>query len=276
MGPLHAAWVFMVLVLATAAQETKHLEIDVIFPRNETYKAVADFPVALAIQNATALGALGNYTLSWIIMPYTDGVIASGLSYGGGKWVVPAEAKEPVIFVGTSNVTAWIKRKKRGDRYMLGWSVVWDGVVERCGFENTFISGGLMFGVEGAFESDPFAYGWEDAGKGKTPDILQVPECPALGAVADITPSATTSPASCPTVVGDTGRKGNPCAVKVDKAMASSISSQVSVLAKPTPTPTPTWVATTWSTAAAEAACPVQTALAAACFLGTFILASCT
>lgn len=265
----------MALALAAVVQETKHLEIDVIFPRNETYKPTADFPIALAIQNATAIGVLGNYTLSWVITPYTQGLIPTGQAYGDGKFVVPDEASGPVILVGTSNVTAWIRRKMRGDRYMLRWSVVWDGLVERCGYNTSIITGGLMFGIEADWESEPGAYGAEDAGKGKAPDIMQVPECPVVGAVVDITPSATTSSTSCPTVVGNTGRQGNPCAVKVDRAVASSISSQVASLAKPTPTSTRTWVATQKSTAAAEVGRPVQTALAAACLLSSLMLASC-
>lgn len=251
----------MALALATTAQEPPHFEIDVIFPRNETYKPSSAFPIAIAVQNLTAIGVIGNFTLSWEIMPYTNGDIPSGLEYGRGDFVLPNKAQGVTIFVDTNNVTDWIHLKRRGERYRLQWSVDWDGLLVRCGYEQSVVFGGIMFGIEAEWDS---GVGGEDAGKGKVPDILQVPECPVLGSVVAIRPNITTP--TCPLVMdGDSGRQGNPCAVKVDKTVARSISSHVSSLATAPPTTTRNYTLGPPSTGGVGIAHPLQTALAAAC-----------
>ena len=100
--------------------------------------------------------------------------------------------------------------------------------------------------------------------EGKTPDTLYVPECPALGTVVELRPNITTP--TCPLMMDrDSGRQGNPCAVKVDKAVASSIWSHVSNLATVPPTTTRNYTLGPASTGGVGFAHPLQTALAAAC-----------
>lgn len=249
-----------------AAQEPPLLEVDVIFPRNETYKPSDTFPIALAIQNMTAVRSLGNFSFAWDVMPYSEGRIPSGLYYDDGQFALPGpgDDNDTFIFVANSNVSAWIDRKHDlGDRFALQWHLVWLDLEERCGHRHVF--GHILFGVEAPWESKPGVGDGPDVANGVAPDVMDVPECPMLGSVVEIRPNATEP--SCPSVVDeDTGREGTPCAVKVDKAVKSSIASQAASLATPPPTPTPTPTPT--KNAARGVSPPVQTALAAACVLG--------
>jgi hypothetical protein len=61
----HVLWTSAVWALAVAAQTVpvpttvQHLEVDIVFPRNETYKAADAFPIVFAVQNLTVLTSLG-------------------------------------------------------------------------------------------------------------------------------------------------------------------------------------------------------------------------
>ncbi|OAQ59655.1 hypothetical protein VFPPC_03864 [Pochonia chlamydosporia 170] len=271
------------LVLAGQLNQT-YVEIDVIFPRNETYKPADNFPIALVVQNITGLGSIGNYFIHWAIMPYIEGRIPDiGLRWNA-DFALPRDntGSKPVILVDTLNVTEWIHTKARGERYMLHWSITWDNraLSVRCG-GNGYVLGGIMFGLEAKWEKDYNAtVGWIDGGKGIEPDILQVPEYPALGQPINITPSTTAT--SCPTLTytgprreEEVGRQGDPCAVKVDKSVASSISSHAASLATARLPPTRTLLDSTANNGAWLAVRPVQTALAAACFVAGLLLSDC-
>jgi hypothetical protein len=94
-------------------------------------------------------------------------------------------------------------------------------------------------------------------------DVAVTPGCPEFGGVVQIRPNDNAAGAECFVVEMLAGREGNPCAVKVDEAVFSTISSQVSALATPTMTTTPSPI----SSAGVGPARTVQTALAAACLL---------
>jgi len=97
------------------------------------------------VENLTAVGVIGNFTLSWAIMPYTDGNIPTGLTYGKGEFALSKKAQGTTIFVDTNNVTDWIHLTNRGERYMLQWAVDWDGLRVRCGWEHSVVDGGIMW-----------------------------------------------------------------------------------------------------------------------------------
>jgi len=223
------------------AQETPFFEIDVIFPRNETYTPSDDFPIAIAIQNITAVDLLGDdWFAAWEIMPYSDGRIPSGNLYDNGEWEQPSAGdvkNGTYIFVANSNVTAWIGRKFRNERYMLNWIIVAPKYRKRCGILYNVVLGKLMFSVEGPWEKE--GLDWPDAGLGTPPDVMQVPECPILGSVVEL--RGNVSDPTCPSTVDkDTGRPGNPCNVVVDEVTKSSIVSEAASLATPPPTETAT------------------------------------
>ncbi len=96
-------------------------------------------------------------------------------------------------------------------------------------------------------------------------DILQAPACPQFDQVAQITYDATATACQLDPQTGSP--KGNPCAVKVDGAVATSIANHVASMSSSLVAASATVAATSTSTGGVGAARTVQTALAAACVL---------
>ncbi|KAK7980312.1 tRNA-guanine(15) transglycosylase-like protein [Apiospora arundinis] len=75
-----------------AAPYVHNLEVDFIFPRNETYKETDVFPVVFAFQGLAALRrTVAVIRLGWGIMPYTKGHIPGGIYYDDGRFSLPKE-----------------------------------------------------------------------------------------------------------------------------------------------------------------------------------------
>ncbi|KAM6529923.1 hypothetical protein FALCPG4_008046 [Fusarium falciforme] len=223
---------------------TAPFEIDVIFPRNETYRAAGVFPISLAVQNYTALRAAGNFFLSWHIMPYSYGRIPGGITWDEGDFKTnnSPDDNDTVVFVANTNVTEWIHQKDQDDRFRLQWHLEWDFRNE-CDYKGSYVFGGIMFSIETEREAIKSPGG---KGTGKRPNVLDVPECPVLGSVVLL--RNTTDICSRVLDMGNNTAEGTPCAFTVDKALASSISSQAAssatsaflATASPTQEPEPT------------------------------------
>jgi hypothetical protein len=154
--------------------------------------------------------------------------------------------------------------KELGKKYVLQWYLYFRELEERCGRNEPSAMGGLP--SEGGLMFDATNQDCvPDYGIGECEvvpkDVAATSECPEFGAVVEIRPNATS--AECPVVEKLLSREGNPCAVELDEAMISTISSQVSSLAAPTTTAT----SSSLSSAGFGPARTVQTALAAACLL---------
>lgn len=224
-----------------AAQHLPHFEVDVIFPRNETYLPAEIFPVALAIQNLTAVRTLGEYKVQWNIMPYSDGVTPGGIGYDGGELELLEDGGDGAsIFVANTNVTGWIGEKDRGARFAMQWHVGWRDIPDDCGYDDTSVSGQLMFGVTAERDAKDRT---QDA-NGTEPDVKKAPECPAPVSVASIWPRADDT--ECPMVLDELFRQDQPCKVKVDEGLASRIEERAesmlaSEAARTAPPPEPTY-----------------------------------
>ncbi|EEU43419.1 uncharacterized protein NECHADRAFT_82696 [Fusarium vanettenii 77-13-4] len=223
---------------------TAPFEIDVIFPRNETYTPAGVFPISLAVQNYTALRAAGNFSLSWHIMPYSYGRVPGGIAWDMGDFETDnsPDDNDTVVFVANTNITEWIDQKDRDDRFRLQWHLEWD-FGDDCNFNESYVFGGIMFSIETEWETMKAPGG---KGIGEKPNVLDVPECPVLGSVVLL--QNTTDICSRVLDMGNNTVQGTPCAVTVDKALASSISSQAAssatsaflATASPTQEPEPT------------------------------------
>lgn len=269
------------LALTTIAQQSQSddipsFEVDVIFPRNETYKETDHLPIAFVFQNmATLLAApkiMGDPSISWSIMPFGDGTSPSGLHVADGDFIIPADAAKQnhTIFVTYTNVAGWweyytgtpgYKPSQMDFRYQLRWHVRWHAHQQntdgKCGGTGGTTSGHIFFNLERPENPETV---------GKIADIMQAPECPAFSGSVQILPNPTMP--DCPIIERwsePVEGKGNPCAVKVDKALLSSVSSEASRLAIPPATSSE--VMTSTSTDGGRALRPMQTALAAACVL---------
>ncbi|RMJ19488.1 hypothetical protein CDV36_000841 [Fusarium kuroshium] len=252
--PLTTAFAFALLALIplcasttwNSDNATAPFEIDVIFPRNETYRPAGVFPISLAVQNFTSLRAVGNFTFLWHIMPYSHGWVPGGITWDEGKFEAknPPDDNDTVVFVANTNVTEWIHQKDQGDRFRLQWHLEWD-FRDGCDYKGkgSYVFGGIMFSIETEWEAERSPDG---KGIGKKPNVLDVPECPVLGSVVLLQNS--TGICSSLLDMGNNTAEGTPCAVTVDKALASSISSQAAssatsaflATASPTQEPEPT------------------------------------
>jgi len=275
---LHALTALASLALTTSAQQsqsddTPSFEVDIIFPRNETYKETEHLPIAFVFQNVSAVLAapkiMGKPTIQWSIMPFRGGWSPGGLHLDEGEFTIPTDAtkQDHTIFVAYTNITAWWDdfRKPPAEeqyRYQLRWHVRWLAHQGNGGECDHVAQGKMMFNLERLL--------WYEDPKmvGKTADIMQATECPAFAGSVQIRPNATMP--DCP-IIDDKEKipvvegMGNPCAVKVDKALLSSISSEASRLAIPPATSSE--VTTSTSTDGARVLRPIQTVLAAACVL---------
>ena len=260
------------LIAASAiAQETNsHFEVDIIFPRNETYTTSEAFPFALAIQNITAVLSLGAWVINWAIMPLEDGSINRGASRDSGVMIRndTVDMGDYALLVDYTDVTQWIDRKKTGDVYALKWNLDWPDLSHECGWVRSPVGGEIQFSVEAPREQ-------ERSGLGIEPDVASAGECPVLSTVVEIRPSPANE--TCPDILSDekTVIEGTPCDVVVDDELAESITSEVERLIGPTEVPNE------GSTddeddedGAGSLKPPAGAALAAACALGYFAFTS--
>lgn len=270
-GLLRAAAAVLLATRGAAQGTDPYFELDVVFPRNKTYLPSEVFPISLAIQNLTALRIVGEYSILWYIMPYSNGVTPGGVAYDEGELELLEDGGDGTsIFVANSNVTAWIGKKRRGDRYALYWKVKWPEAEEKCEIDSTKVLGHIMFAVEATWDER-----WQTQDvDGVKPDVKEEPECPARGSVVGIRPRAGNP--DCPIVMdGNTGRQGEPCNAKIDRDLASRIEEKAeSMLASAAAsTTTPSWRADDDEDAAPGVVPPVRATVMAAGLVGYLALA---
>lgn len=92
---------FALTVVGVVAQDFKsqNVEIDVIFPRNLTYRASDNFPIVLAIQNFAALDSYHDFVIGWHFMPYKQGLIPGGIWFDSGYFTIPSSQSSSSIQV---------------------------------------------------------------------------------------------------------------------------------------------------------------------------------
>ena len=257
-----------------AGREVPHFEVDVIFPRNETYLSDDTFPIAVAIRNLTAVRLLGDFEIIWGIMPYSHGYVPGGITYDLGNFTdsdpLEDNNSDTVILIDNTNATDWITRKQVHESYMLQLYLHWPEHESRCGFDAGIFKEPLMFSVEVLRRWKGPCYNESEAGV--EPNAMEAPECPVLSGVASIRPN-TTDP-SCPTVDKNPSIEGDPCALVVDEAKKSSIASQAASLATPPSSATPTPTSRESENAARSVGSSARTALAAGFALGSLALGS--
>jgi hypothetical protein len=215
-----------------------NVEIDVIFPRNDTYSPVDVFPVVFAIQGATAAWDFG-FHFDWDIN-YADGYANNGLvSSGyasGGAGLIDHERPPSDPFI-VANKTVVFCNACGEHVFKLTWEF---------GFYTNCTQQGSTFEIESRrFNVRDSLYFTIKKGA-KLPDITEPGSCPQLGSVLGL---AGNSSSGC-VHIGDSGIAANPCAIKVDQAFAASVTAGVGTTApglpsKTAPTTTPATKTTT-------------------------------
>ena len=197
-------------------------EVDVVFPRNETYNWAPVFPIILAIQNPQNATALGDFHIRWDIMSWREGRSPTGLYVEGDDKRrrgffsnrVSFKDNEPFYLVNATNVTQWRPGRMRPaetDVLNMYWSVEWDQ--GPCSNPH-YASGEIRFTINNE--------------TGITPNIMDaVDKCPDFASLIEAVNTTLTKNESCPGYI-ELGRElANPCGSRIDKAKASSIASEI-------------------------------------------------
>ncbi|CAG9998831.1 unnamed protein product [Clonostachys byssicola] len=213
---------------ATSTGVPNTFEIDVIYPRNETYNATDTFPVVVAIQRPLVASQMGKFRFGTYIMPYSRGDNPGGIDVGDTmNWIRPYNATvftdDPFFVIENTDATRWREGVDYDGRglHALIWSMSWYPDLEECKQKKYYVSGRIFFTIDD---------------EGVNPNILDAAECPFEGSVVQVNNNTESCPAF--TVLGK--GTGNPCAIKIDAAKATSISSQIASLATPAPAATTT------------------------------------
>ncbi|KAK4035261.1 hypothetical protein C8A01DRAFT_18042 [Parachaetomium inaequale] len=287
---------FAVLALAVAAssQQTpppninQPFEVDAIFPRPfeqtlamedlQKFKPNEIIPLVIAVQNMTAW-TVGNQTVSWewdIMSLPADGT--RGRIVDAGIFdTADAVKTNPAFLVAVTNSSTWYQNtsaasvppKTPGDTYLFQWTASIYTLNDSCAFQYPRIPNRYVWYTASVF--DVLTESEQEERHNVTTAVVaipQAPECPELNGIYQATFNETATECQLGVVAVET-IQGNPCAARVDSAIASSISSRVasSTSAWTAPTTTTAPAATSTSSGGAGVAHPVQTAMAAACLL---------
>ncbi len=102
-------------------------EVDIVFPRNNTYKQTEIIPIVLAVQNLTTW-TVGNSSVSWHwdIMSWSGGSSPGGIIYDSEDFQIPNDAStaNPTFLIAVTNFTQWYSgrnSKRTDEKYMLQW-----------------------------------------------------------------------------------------------------------------------------------------------------------
>jgi len=303
----YSLWKLVVLALAANSQQTsparpsvanQTFEVDVVFPRPlwETYakrefqifKTNEIIPLVLAVQNLTEW-KIGNNTAEWYWYIYSHaGEHLQPVDLIDTGRFNPADAGKtgPAFLVAATNSSTWYpkgstvaQRRTQNDTFSFQWKMGFESspdspCVNYLMGSNTSTEIGhniasRFYVLPEGVELDP----------GDAPDEVAIPlapHCPESNGIYHVHASPNVTETACPvevttviptTPVPEVTNQGNPCNVKIDGAVASSISSRVASI-------TSEWihgtavtteaVATSTSSGGVGVARPVQTAVAAA------------
>lgn len=204
------------VVLFTSSSPTpinQTTEIDLIFPLNNTYQLVAPFPIIFAIQNVAVAWDFG-LNLNWYLQgtgSSADNFFDSGTIMTG--FVETNAPSNPYIIVNSTALNGVF-----GDASLPAgtWNLTWDFISSDCTKSSSGEEligsadiGGSLFFTTVASGGDPV-------------DLTAA--CPHLAVQIPYVANWT----GCPEIGNpDSVGKGNPCAVKLDDAQASSISAEL-------------------------------------------------
>jgi hypothetical protein len=248
-----------------------------LFPReNETYNYTSSLPIVFAFQNFTAAAELGPFVFSWDIMSYDSiehpkpgGVIQDVWS----KQFTSENAStftntdgSPYLLINHTNPEEWGRTPSYGGTaYSLRWYIRWIDINSQCDRPRPGI--GSLQDVKLLFTLFPAVpYDWQAPNASALGNVTG--NCAQLGTSAMIDANDSDICSMSQFMVGESG---NPCAIKPDEAMVSSISSAVESLSSSqswaTAASTTTYSPST-SNAAVATGVPIQPAFAAALVLG--------
>jgi hypothetical protein len=197
------------------------VEVDVIFPRNETYAPTPVFPLVFAIQNPAAASSIGPIDISWAIWKYGSDQLVPDHLFGGNQTLDKTNSTDPHYI---NLWTARLNGTESAGTYGLWWQVWYYACSGKKG-ESPGISAGSRTS-NFTFTIDPGA---------QQPNLAaDLDACPAQNATIVVTETWPVKGMSDRDVCGVVSKArvdANPCAVKLDSAAAASIAAEVTASA---------------------------------------------
>lgn len=254
---------------ATAQVTNPNFEVDIIYPRNETYALSDALPIALAIQNSTAADSLGDWIINWGILILKDGRTNRGGIRDSGAVTRKStvDMGDYALLVHYTDATRWMDKREPGAVYELQWNLDWPDLSHECGWYGSPVHGRIQFSLEAPGDE-------ERSGLGIEPDVANAGKCPVLSTVVEIRPNPANE--TCPDILNnqENGIEGTPCEVVVDDELAEKITSEVERWIGPTEAPWEDSFDDEEENDAGFVRPHVGVALAAACALGYIAFAS--
>ncbi|CAG8952713.1 hypothetical protein HYFRA_00008957 [Hymenoscyphus fraxineus] len=200
---------------AMAQQLPSTVELDIIFPRNETYQRQSSFPIIFAIQNAATAIPYG-FWVQWTLqdLDHQNNTATHTLDHdtwqntnltASGAYLLATNTPE----IQSSTAKKWSFNWSMGfhQNCTAGHAIVSSSPMSASGYE---ISGSMVFTVSAI---------------GNTPDFL-TSRCPEFGGAIGIKENLTTTRGeACPVLEEEP--KGNPCGFLVDGSVVGDISARL-------------------------------------------------
>lgn len=206
------------------------IEIDILFPRNSTYKQVDNFPVIFALQNAALAWDFG-FQLWWEIVNITQGQPSTSSSTVDFESILQGDspkvlAPADTVYIVNSTTDLGGGYYPALGTYQLSWGFKLGSNCTKSGsdFINITIGAELVGGNDIVFTV---------ADSGKDIDLLAGGSCPIAGDVVGITSNLTRLGCAH---VDNSGFAAEPCNINIDASLASSLSAQLPPIAVRTTT----------------------------------------
>ncbi|KAJ5094021.1 hypothetical protein N7456_009882 [Penicillium angulare] len=149
---VHTILLIVGFVVSTSLAASQAIELDLVFPRNDTYAPLAFFPIVLAVQNANLawqLGAAIQYSLYYLD---SDDILK------GNAYVSSGSPSTDPFF--------WIDYTQRTDQTEGAWLLYWEfGLYWNCSYVNG------SYSAEQSYESPGGMMYFTTASDGKQPDF---------------------------------------------------------------------------------------------------------
>lgn len=220
------------------------IEVDVIFPRNETYQETEILPLAINVQRLNEARNIGELRFSWHVDIYDTSNTFNVYNWLDSGLFVAANTTgdDGNIQIAYTNMTSWIDKLNTTSHLVFGVTAIWN-FTYMCDHP---ADGGLtMTEIIFRVESD-VQRGFQPDNSSIPADIAQAPACPEFAAVmsdfpgsstyegyAYVSHSTITEYTTCTTLfdVEWESSLGTPCASTMAEATLSSLGSIASSLA---------------------------------------------
>ncbi|KAL3459523.1 hypothetical protein BJX64DRAFT_264744 [Aspergillus heterothallicus] len=194
------------------------IEIDLLFPRNETYSNMTSFPIVLALQNANAAGTFG-WNIDWEFV-WLDGDEDEKFSDSySGPWITDSTTLNDFRYTGGDSIILAGKLYHENGYYLRPgrYAVQWTYDTATCSGSGrtTYIDGGYT--VASSTGSVIFTAVADDSGLGFE---IPVDQCPVY---ADQWTARKGTDTDCPYPAANSTAEPDPCAARLNEEQVTCL-----------------------------------------------------